>query len=390
MSEREKAVLEIQDELLQQKDALLKDIRVIQKRKIKEMEELYDIKLKKKALEQDLENTKQEIKRVEQQNSLLKNKGVVAVSKGIENLVQDDKSKRSDIEIIDQKETTSLKVDIDRSLRLDPIRVKANLVEGINSPYVSQPQKEAKQHVKVPPWYWDPEPTQRMENNKSLENHGPEMPALQHRKPTQEEASRSSASPLDVPEDRQSFVPYKRIRFDSSNHLNQHVTHLSEGLKDTVLIPINLSSPRRSEPNRERQESLPVLHDKVHIPPEHFRQLPYPHHPPIIPYHHMIHPNLYQSEQNLQASQFPIRPTPRSIAPFQQRGPQSQPADITTYSDQQVSRKSELEKYLLEHRQRVCIFHVYAGKQNCICLLIIGNGWAEKNSSQTCVSSTKT
>ena len=36
--------MEIQDELLQQKDSLLKDIRVIQKRKIKEMEELYEIK----------------------------------------------------------------------------------------------------------------------------------------------------------------------------------------------------------------------------------------------------------------------------------------------------------------------------------------------------------
>ena len=44
MSDREKALIEIQDELMQQKDTLLKDIRVIQKRKIKEMEELYEIK----------------------------------------------------------------------------------------------------------------------------------------------------------------------------------------------------------------------------------------------------------------------------------------------------------------------------------------------------------
>ena len=47
--ERCRAIMEVQDELLQQKDALLKDIRVIQKRKIKEMEELYDIKLKKNS-----------------------------------------------------------------------------------------------------------------------------------------------------------------------------------------------------------------------------------------------------------------------------------------------------------------------------------------------------
>ena len=63
-------MMEIQDELLQQKDTLLKDIRVIQKRKIKEMEELYDIKLKKKSFEQELENTKQEIKKLEQQMKL--------------------------------------------------------------------------------------------------------------------------------------------------------------------------------------------------------------------------------------------------------------------------------------------------------------------------------
>ena len=59
--ERCRAIMEVQDELLQQKDALLKDIRVIQKRKIKEMEELYDIKLKKKEFEQELETTKQSV-----------------------------------------------------------------------------------------------------------------------------------------------------------------------------------------------------------------------------------------------------------------------------------------------------------------------------------------
>ena len=65
--ERCHAIMEVQDELLQQKDALLKDIRVIQKRKIKEMEELYDIKLKKKEFEQELETTKQEIQKMDEQ-----------------------------------------------------------------------------------------------------------------------------------------------------------------------------------------------------------------------------------------------------------------------------------------------------------------------------------
>ena len=65
--ERCRAIMEVQDELLQQKDALLKDIRVIQKRKIKEMEELYDIKLKKKEFEQELETTKQEIQKMDEQ-----------------------------------------------------------------------------------------------------------------------------------------------------------------------------------------------------------------------------------------------------------------------------------------------------------------------------------
>ena len=73
-SRDEQVYVEIQDELLQQKDALLKDIRVIQKRKIKEMEELYEIKLKKKSFEQELEDTKLQIKRMDEQFEILRKK----------------------------------------------------------------------------------------------------------------------------------------------------------------------------------------------------------------------------------------------------------------------------------------------------------------------------
>ena len=63
-SRDEQIFVEIQEELNQQKDCLLKDIRLIQKKKIKEMEELYELKLKKKSYEQELEDTKLEIKRI--------------------------------------------------------------------------------------------------------------------------------------------------------------------------------------------------------------------------------------------------------------------------------------------------------------------------------------
>ena len=56
---------ELQDELVQQKDNLLRDIRVIQKRKIKELDELYQIKLKKKDFEKELEETRESIKKLE-------------------------------------------------------------------------------------------------------------------------------------------------------------------------------------------------------------------------------------------------------------------------------------------------------------------------------------
>jgi len=61
----EKSNKEIQDNLMKEKQALLKDIRIIQKRKIKEMEELIDIKLKKENYEQELEDTRTEIKKMD-------------------------------------------------------------------------------------------------------------------------------------------------------------------------------------------------------------------------------------------------------------------------------------------------------------------------------------
>ena len=56
---------ELQEKLVQQKENLLKDIRVIQKRKIKELDELYQIKLKKKDFEKELEKTREDIKKME-------------------------------------------------------------------------------------------------------------------------------------------------------------------------------------------------------------------------------------------------------------------------------------------------------------------------------------
>ena len=58
-------LVDLQDKLVQQKDSLLKDIRVIQKRKIKELDELYQIKLKKQDFEKELEKTREDIKKME-------------------------------------------------------------------------------------------------------------------------------------------------------------------------------------------------------------------------------------------------------------------------------------------------------------------------------------
>merc|ERR1711936_144319 len=99
--------VEIQDELLQQKDALLKDIRVIQKRKIKEMEELYEIKLKKKSFEQELEDTKLEIKRMDEQFEILRRKKADLSSSSRRSSVELTGSGTGDVKIIDNKRSVT-------------------------------------------------------------------------------------------------------------------------------------------------------------------------------------------------------------------------------------------------------------------------------------------
>jgi len=72
-----KSIQKIQEDLMQEKKTLLKDIRIIQKRKIKEMEELIDIKLKKESYEQELEKTRLEIKKMDEYfESIRKRKSV--------------------------------------------------------------------------------------------------------------------------------------------------------------------------------------------------------------------------------------------------------------------------------------------------------------------------
>ena len=62
MSDKSKealTLLEIQDDLMRQKNALLKDIIVIKKEKIKEMEEIYNIKNQIIGFKTELANMKE-------------------------------------------------------------------------------------------------------------------------------------------------------------------------------------------------------------------------------------------------------------------------------------------------------------------------------------------
>ena len=64
MSDKSKealTLLEIQDDLMRQKNALLKDIIVIKKEKIKEMVEIYDIKVQIAGFETQLANMKEKM-----------------------------------------------------------------------------------------------------------------------------------------------------------------------------------------------------------------------------------------------------------------------------------------------------------------------------------------
>ena len=68
MSDKSKealTLLEIQDDLMRQKNALLKDIIVIKKEKIKEMEEIYDIKNQIIGFKTELANMKEKMDKKE-------------------------------------------------------------------------------------------------------------------------------------------------------------------------------------------------------------------------------------------------------------------------------------------------------------------------------------
>ena len=60
-SKEAQTLLEIQDDLMRQKNALLKDIIVINKEKIKEMEEIYDIKNQIIGFKTELANMKEKM-----------------------------------------------------------------------------------------------------------------------------------------------------------------------------------------------------------------------------------------------------------------------------------------------------------------------------------------
>ena len=114
-SRDEQIFVDIQDQLNQQKDCLLKDIRLIQKKKIKEMEELYELKLKKKSYEQELEDTKLEIKRMDEHFDFLrKKKAELSASKVPEGDESNDRQKvdnGQDVKIIDNKRPVQVRDD---------------------------------------------------------------------------------------------------------------------------------------------------------------------------------------------------------------------------------------------------------------------------------------
>ena len=64
-SKEAQTLLEIQDDLMRQKNALLKDIIVIKKEKIKEMVEIYDIKVQIAGFETQLANMKEKMDKKE-------------------------------------------------------------------------------------------------------------------------------------------------------------------------------------------------------------------------------------------------------------------------------------------------------------------------------------
>ena len=194
--ERCRAIMEVQDELLQQKDALLKDIRVIQKRKIKEMEELYDIKLKKKEFEQELETTKQEIQKMDEQFVQLRQRRAELGAGPGAGAGQD--RGEAEVKIIDHKKsstgsvanTTTSCSEVARPTVVSPARAKA----PPPPPYYRAPPR---------PWEAAPAPAPPQ-----LEL----MPGLQHSRRPSLGSAEPGTSPQLEDTARPSFQPYKAPR----------------------------------------------------------------------------------------------------------------------------------------------------------------------------------
>ena len=233
--ERCRAIMEVQDELLQQKDALLKDIRVIQKRKIKEMEELYDIKLKKKEFEQELETTKQEIQKMDEQFVQLRQRRAelgAELGAGPGPGAGQDRGE-AEVKIIDHKKsstgsvvntntsttTTSSCSEVARPTVVSPARAKA----PPPPPYYRAPPR---------PWEAAPAPPQ-------LEM----MPGLQHSRRPSLGSAEPGTSPQLEDTARPSFQPYKAPRpatapgYHVVPHYRDPAAALLPPYRDPLLLP---------------------------------------------------------------------------------------------------------------------------------------------------------
>ena len=334
MSVQEKAILEIQDELMQQKDTLLKDIRVIQKRKIKEMEELYDIKLKKKAFELELENTKQEIKKMDQQFEILRRKKADLCQRDVpgqqanevhnsRETVRRNSSCDSEVKIIDHKKDEAVKAtELNNfhttSSKPEMVKIKTNIIAANNRPPPPTPvfshspkEKADKSNLNLHQGELHtsrmPSLLQQRQSSQEDNRHGPSPDCSN----SEAASSASSAATADLQrmqeEARTSFQPYKPHRdlqrVDPNFFIPHHLAHIRD-YKDAILIPV---------PDRERHENPPLLAGKDPYIPHPYRTaglspLAFHHLQQGQPYHHYDpqrhHPDIIPGP-------VPIRPTPQ-------------------------------------------------------------------------------
>lgn len=276
-------LLDEQDRLVQQKDSLLKDIRAIQKRKIKELDELYNIKLRKKDFEKELEKTQEEIKKMEDYFHEARKQGVVQK--------QQQQTQTNELKFKDPSESVnrqSERLPSPLTKTPSPITLKPNQEQIRVRPNVSLMAPGGQHPAGRPPgrsvWHME---SQLQLPRPSDPGQPQPMPQLQQRRPSGDSSHSFSPDPRHDPAEhlqrltedaRKSFQPYKPQHHDPRRSVEPqagpgylpHPQHARPPMKDPgdPRLAMTMNDSALASHLLEYYRSLGLIPPGHRLPPE--------------------------------------------------------------------------------------------------------------------------